>query len=95
MNSVNLANKVWKEVRQFSIVPTKELLRKFVDDAADPDDPKFVAAMAFLRIWKRMEEIRAANAAWRKDEKNMELLERLQYLTVTPIQEGSVNADAI
>ncbi len=90
MNSVNLANKVWKQIKMYSILPTKPLLEKIVKDEAPEGTPEFVVKNAYDRVCDRMDKTAAAMKVWQKNQEDQENLNKLHALLNEPIKEGSL-----
>lgn len=89
VNSVTVANKVWQEVKGYSIFPTEKLLRKVVEDAVPEDTPKHVVDNAYNRVWARIKECSSLTKRLAQNHTQSDY-ERLAYLTTHPIKEGPI-----
>ncbi len=54
MNSVTLANKVWKKVKMHSVCPTPVMLEQFTREEAE-DTPESVIINAIMKIQNRLD----------------------------------------
>lgn len=89
MNSVQLANKVWKEIRQHSMLPSPAMLAHFVKKSASKEMPDLIVENAIHRIQERinkMREVQAKIKPYNTDEQNEPLLKEIGRLASTRIE---------
>lgn len=93
MNSVKLANIVWKKVRQYSIFPSDDLLRDVVYKES-PESPEHVKENAFIRILERSNALKNLQEQLKKvdpqSKEGQEILDKIGRLSISPIREGEI-----
>ncbi len=94
MNSVELANIVWDEIKGYSVVPTLPLLKEVIARKVGFDTEKHVIQNAYDRVVKKMEEVdvlyRLLDGKDFSTPLSQSTLKRIEVMMKEPIRPGPI-----